>query len=429
MADAGAAQWFYVDRTGQEFGPFRTTKMKSWFSQGFFPIGEDLLVRLSDWATESHVPVKLLYPEGSIFVGAPSVRPGMGKAHGSRHPLEREQPGPAPPRPRSRSPRRRPEDHALVPSSHPPPAYAPPPGAYGGYPPPPAYGHPPPYGHPPAYGYPPPGYPPPYGYPPPGYPPPPGYGPYGPPPHGYPPPPGYGPRSASSSSGLLGRQTGRLKSFNPKHGFGFIDCPEARHRYGRDVFVHKAQIGDLDIGEDINFNVDTNKDGMPQARDIRRMDGRKPGPPRDGGEKREAGDSSAPDGAKKPRRRGGKAKKKANEGEAGAPAPAGKVAKAASSDEAAKAAATSESAGGAAQAETPVAAEAETPAAAQAEAPASDNESAPAEADPEAASPEAASPPAEETGEAAAAKTAATAAGTEEKPAESTTEPAMEAAG
>eukprot|EP00434_Breviolum_minutum_P034634 symbB.v1.2.030662.t1/scaffold3479.1/size55865/8 len=72
MADPDRLQWYYVDRTGQEFGPFRTTKMRSWFSQGFFPIGDELLVRLGDWPDKSHVPVKILYPEpDSIFVGGP----------------------------------------------------------------------------------------------------------------------------------------------------------------------------------------------------------------------------------------------------------------------------------------------------------------------------------------------------------------------
>ncbi|CAE7365278.1 unnamed protein product [Symbiodinium pilosum] len=57
MGDPDRLQWYYVDRTGQEFGPFRTSKMRSWFSQGFFPIGDELLVRLGDWPPEAiHVP-------------------------------------------------------------------------------------------------------------------------------------------------------------------------------------------------------------------------------------------------------------------------------------------------------------------------------------------------------------------------------------
>lgn len=124
-----------------------------------------------------------------------------------------------------------------------------------------------------------------------------------------PPPPGMGP----------GRYFGRLKSFNPRHGYGFIDCPEARSRYGRDVFIHKARIGDLEVGMDITFSVELNKDNMPQSRDILRMDGRPPGktPPHllEAGKGSKGSDNEGdgkPGGGKgtgRPRRRGGKARK------------------------------------------------------------------------------------------------------------------------
>lgn len=71
---------------------------------------------------------------------------------------------------------------------------------------------------------------------------------------------------------------GRIKSFNPRHGFGFIDCPEAFERYRRDVFIHRAQMGDLQVGMDVTFYCEPNKDGMPQARDIRHLNGMPPGP-------------------------------------------------------------------------------------------------------------------------------------------------------
>ncbi|CAE8649657.1 unnamed protein product [Polarella glacialis] len=198
MGDPESLQWYYVDRTGQEFGPFRTAKMKAWFAQGFFPIGDELLVRLAEWT--KHVSVRSLYP-GEIFEGAPMM-PSSGEGAG------RSRRGGGRARSRSRSPRR--DSRREVGAGHdrppppgygtPPPGYGPPPPGYG--PPPPGYGPPPPqYGYGP-YGPPPPGYGPPppgYGPPPQGYgPPPPGYGPpppgYGPPPPGYgPPPPGYGP--------------------------------------------------------------------------------------------------------------------------------------------------------------------------------------------------------------------------------------------
>merc|ERR1719503_381027 len=76
----------------------------------------------------------------------------------------------------------------------------------------------------------------------------------------------------------LGRLSGRVKSFNAKQGFGFIECPQIQAMYGRDVFLHKAQIGDLKVGTEITFVVESNKQGMPQARDILTLDGKAPGP-------------------------------------------------------------------------------------------------------------------------------------------------------
>merc|ERR1719387_1831835 len=65
-----------------------------------------------------------------------------------------------------------------------------------------------------------------------------------------------------------GRFQGCIKSFNVQKGFGFIECPEAHQIYGRDVFLHKAQIGDFEIGRLVTFAVEMNKNNMPQARDL-----------------------------------------------------------------------------------------------------------------------------------------------------------------
>jgi cold shock CspA family protein len=69
-----------------------------------------------------------------------------------------------------------------------------------------------------------------------------------------------------------GRFHGRIKSFNAQKGFGFIECPEAHAVYGRDVFLHKAQIGDFNIGSELSFAVEMNKSNMPQARDLAEVD-------------------------------------------------------------------------------------------------------------------------------------------------------------
>merc|ERR1719330_1864731 len=102
-----------------------------------------------------------------------------------------------------------------------------------------------------------------------------------PPPHGYPPPP-MPPGWPGGPPGMPplppGRYQGRIKTFNSKHGFGFIDCPPAYDQWKRDVFIHKQQMGDLSVGNDITFEIRSNKDGHPQARDVRLMDGSLPGP-------------------------------------------------------------------------------------------------------------------------------------------------------
>jgi len=79
---------------------------------------------------------------------------------------------------------------------------------------------------------------------------------------------------------------GRVKSYNPKQGYGFLDCPDAKACFGRDVFIHKAQMGELlgrfvgpgtkldpkTLKMNVRFGVEINKSGMPQARDVSRLD-------------------------------------------------------------------------------------------------------------------------------------------------------------
>merc|ERR1719245_1652451 len=87
---------------------------------------------------------------------------------------------------------------------------------------------------------------------------------------------GMGMGSAAMMGG--GRMQGRIKSFNAKQGFGFIESPEAHAMFGRDIFLHKAQIGDLKVGTVVTFTVESNKQGMPQARNLVTIDGQVPGP-------------------------------------------------------------------------------------------------------------------------------------------------------
>lgn len=79
---------------------------------------------------------------------------------------------------------------------------------------------------------------------------------------------------------------GRIKSYNPKQGYGFLDCQQAHDAFGRDVFIHKAQMGELlgrfvgpgtkldpkTLKMNVCFSVEINKSGMPQARDVGRLE-------------------------------------------------------------------------------------------------------------------------------------------------------------
>mmetsp|Transcript_89934 Transcript_89934/g.226153 ORF Transcript_89934/g.226153 Transcript_89934/m.226153 type:complete len:382 (-) Transcript_89934:457-1602(-) len=68
-----------------------------------------------------------------------------------------------------------------------------------------------------------------------------------------------------------GKFQGRIKSFNSEKGFGFIECAHTYAQYNRDVFLHKAQIGDMTVGTLVTFTCEVNKQGMPQAKDIQPM--------------------------------------------------------------------------------------------------------------------------------------------------------------
>ncbi|CAK0813539.1 unnamed protein product, partial [Prorocentrum cordatum] len=76
--DPEELEWLYVDRSGAEFGPFPTGKMRAWFAHGFFPIGKDLLVRMTHWPATTRVPVRDLYPDPEPLadvVVPPALRP------------------------------------------------------------------------------------------------------------------------------------------------------------------------------------------------------------------------------------------------------------------------------------------------------------------------------------------------------------------
>merc|ERR1712061_871266 len=81
---------------------------------------------------------------------------------------------------------------------------------------------------------------------------------------GYPPMP----PNAPYGPGVV-RYQGRIKSYNASKGFGFIESPEARAQYGRrHIYLHESVIGNLKVHDEVTFAVKTNKQGMPQAKDL-----------------------------------------------------------------------------------------------------------------------------------------------------------------
>jgi len=64
------------------------------------------------------------------------------------------------------------------------------------------------------------------------------------------------------------RATGTIKSFNQEKGFGFVSCPDLTEIFGNDVFLHKCQMGDFQVGAAVSFAVLLNKDNNPQAFDL-----------------------------------------------------------------------------------------------------------------------------------------------------------------
>jgi cold shock CspA family protein len=224
--------WYYMDSTGQEFGPYPSSTMKGWFQQGFFPMQGELQVRLQDQG--EHHYIKELYPEPIMeraFDGPPNM-PGQRNAGGRGGGRGNRSSGGGRAAAAPQMVDTLPYDGGL--------------GLWAGMMPGAMQS--------------------------------PGMSPFGLMAPGMRMPgmmPGMGGLAMPGMGGMggmagagTGRFQGRIKSFNVQKGFGFIECPEAHQIYGRDVFLHKAQIGDFEIGRLVTFAVEMNKNNMPQARDL-----------------------------------------------------------------------------------------------------------------------------------------------------------------
>eukprot|EP00929_Paragymnodinium_shiwhaense_P115073 TRINITY_DN83689_c0_g1_i1.p1 TRINITY_DN83689_c0_g1~~TRINITY_DN83689_c0_g1_i1.p1 ORF type:complete len:272 (-),score=77.15 TRINITY_DN83689_c0_g1_i1:126-941(-) len=71
------------------------------------------------------------------------------------------------------------------------------------------------------------------------------------------------------------RYVGKVKSFAPGKGYGFIECAKLSEEHDCDVFLHERELHGVRSaaevqGDVVTFAVEMNKDGRPQARDVER---------------------------------------------------------------------------------------------------------------------------------------------------------------
>lgn len=73
----------------------------------------------------------------------------------------------------------------------------------------------------------------------------------------------YGPAGGESAGSFVGT----IKSYNAEKGWGFIACDEAMQLYGKDMFLHKKELGDYvpSVGEQVQFTATIGSNGQPQA--------------------------------------------------------------------------------------------------------------------------------------------------------------------
>lgn len=69
---------------------------------------------------------------------------------------------------------------------------------------------------------------------------------------------------------VLGEFDGTIKSFNAKSGYGFIEC-EGLKAFGcpNDVFLHHRELGEYEVGARVSFTAYMNREGRPQAKDLK----------------------------------------------------------------------------------------------------------------------------------------------------------------
>ncbi|CAK9058831.1 unnamed protein product [Durusdinium trenchii] len=76
----------------------------------------------------------------------------------------------------------------------------------------------------------------------------------------------------AAASGAENRYTGTISDFKPGL-YGFIKCAELFEQTQQNVWVHHKQIHSFEVGDTVTFTAITNKNGQPQAIDLKSAKG------------------------------------------------------------------------------------------------------------------------------------------------------------
>jgi len=71
--------------------------------------------------------------------------------------------------------------------------------------------------------------------------------------------------------------TGTVKSFNAEKGWGFVTSEETAQLFGKDLFLHKRELGGGDMpgaGDQVQFSVQLSTGGRPEAANVSPLAGR-----------------------------------------------------------------------------------------------------------------------------------------------------------
>merc|ERR1712127_827758 len=63
---------------------------------------------------------------------------------------------------------------------------------------------------------------------------------------------------------------GKVKSFNEAKGWGFVTSTEVQQMFGKDIFVHRREVGETipAAGDPINFTVEQGPSGQLEAKNV-----------------------------------------------------------------------------------------------------------------------------------------------------------------